>query len=98
MVNELLAAEDFGGRMFKFTVTAQPGSVVALAGSFNDWDPLQAPMADDEGNGLYSCTVTLDAGSYEYKFVVDEEWILDEENPNFASNDFGTLNSVLTVK
>ena len=29
--------------------------------------------------------------------VVDDEWLLDESNPNFYPNDFGTLNSVLLV-
>ena len=97
MVSQVGAAKDAAGWIYEFTLTAGPGHSVALAGSFNDWDPDTAPMKDADGSGCYRCTVSLQAGSYEYKFVVDDEWILGEENPNFAPNDFGTLNSVLSV-
>ena len=40
----------------------------------------------------------LAPGEYEYKFVRDDEWMTDEGNPNFAANDFGTLNSVMKVE
>lgn len=75
-----------------------PGRKVAVAGSFNDWEPELNPMTDAKGDGVYRCTLRLAPGCYEYKFVVDGEWVLDDNNPNFASNDFGTLNSVLNVK
>lgn len=97
MVNRLGAAKDTAGWIYEFTCKAAPGCKVALAGSFNDWDPAAAPMKDPDGSGCYRCSVSLKPGYYEYKFVVDDEWNLDEENPNFAANDFGTLNSVLTV-
>lgn len=80
-----------------FSFPSVPGRRVALAGSFNDWDPDSAPMPYSPKDGRYSCTVMLPAGIAEYKFVVDGEWILDEENPDFAANDFGTLNSVVRV-
>ena len=85
------------GRVCEFSVTAKPGLKVFVAGSFNDWDPEAAPMSEPAGDGHYICRITLAPGSYEYKFVLDDLWILDDENPNFASNDFGTLNSVLVV-
>lgn len=67
------------------------------AGTFNDWTP-DRPLLDKEGNGVYSCRMMLEPGTYEYKFVVDGEWKLDSNNPNFAPNDLGTLNSVLVVE
>ncbi len=85
------------GRSLEFSLNAGRGHTVALAGSFNDWDPALAPMMDSDGCGVYRCRVTVSPGSYEYKFVVDNEWLLDDDNPNFASNDFGTLNSVVVV-
>ena len=39
----------------------------------------------------------MEPGDHQYKFVVDGEWRLDAANPNFVPNDFGTLNSLLTV-
>lgn len=82
----------------RFTYSAAPGHKVSLAGVFNDWDPASAPMKYSASSKNYSCSLDLAAGSYEYKLVIDGLWILDEENPNFVTNDFGTLNSVAIVK
>ena len=89
-----------GGAMRKVELVCNlaPGKKVAVAGSFNDWEPELNPMVDAGGNGSYRCTLSLAPGYYEYKFVVDGDWVLDESNPNFTSNAFGTLNSVLNVK
>ncbi len=81
-----------------FTVEAAPGKTVAVAGSFNDWDPDKKPLEYKAEKGVYSGVVMLEPGSYEYKFVIDGEWQLDENNPNFSHNDFGSLNSVVVIK
>ena len=39
----------------------------------------------------------LPPGAYEYKFVVDGEWLTDPGNPEVRPNAFGTYNSVLLV-
>lgn len=85
-------------RNVELTCKLAPGRNVAVAGSFNDWEPKLNPLTDEKGDGVYRCTLRLAPGCYEYKFVVDGEWVLDDGNPNFTSNDFGTLNSVLNVK
>lgn len=84
-------------RRINFTVEDAPGKQIAIAGTFNEWTP-DRQLIDKEGNGVYSCQMMLEPGTYEYKFVVDGEWRLDANNPNFAPNDFGTLNSVLIVE
>ena len=81
----------------EFFFPGTPGSRVMLAGSFNDWEPELAVMDYDAGRGGYSTVLTLAPGEYEYKFVRDDEWMADDGNPNFAANDFGTLNSVVKV-
>ena len=73
-----------------FTVHAEPGKTVYLAGTFNNWDP--------KGNGVYSVAIKLAPGTYQYKFVIDGTWCADPENRDFVQNDHGTLNSVITVK
>ncbi|MDD3885549.1 MAG: glycogen-binding domain-containing protein [Victivallaceae bacterium] len=78
------------------SLDSQPGHCVKLAGSFNDWDPESSPMPE-KAAGHYAVTLELAPGYYEYKFVIDGEWVLDDGNSNFASNDFGTLNSVLQL-
>jgi 1,4-alpha-glucan branching enzyme len=85
-------------RLVKFSYASAPGHTVALAGVFNDWDSGKVLMVYSKDAGCYCCELPLAPGRYEYKLVVDGEWLLDESNPNFASNDFGTLNSVVTVE
>ncbi len=81
-----------------FTVHAEAGKAVYLAGSFNNWDPAGKKMSEKKGNGVYSVAIKLAPGTYQYKFVIDGTWCADPENRDFVQNDHGTLNSVITVK
>ena len=85
-------------RRVVFSHAAPPGHSVVLAGVFNDWDSLGTVMTYAASSSSYRCELELPPGVYEYKLVIDGEWLLDETNPNFVSNDFGTLNSVVTVE
>ncbi len=85
-------------RRVEFVIDAGVGKHVSVAGSFNDWDPDAKPLVDRKGDGIYRGCLMLPPGEYEYKFVVDGDWRIDEANPCFASNDLGTLNSVLKVE
>lgn len=80
-----------------FSVRAEPGSKVFIAGSFNNWDPSSKAMADKKGDGLYTATLSLAPGSYQYKFVIDGTWCADPECADWIQNDHGTLNSVKHV-
>ena len=52
---------------------------IHLAGSFQDWDPSTFMMSDNDADGVYELTLTLDQDSiYEYKFVNGNEWGGDE--------------------
>lgn len=82
----------------EFVFPGNPGKTVLVAGSFNDWTPEGSVMTYDASAEAYFYAVDLQPGYYEYKFVVDGRWILDEENPSFSANDFGTLNSVITIE
>ena len=95
---ELLSDKSVKGRTVLFSLEAAPGHSASVAGSFNDWDPAVTPMKYDAETGAYRAAVELGRGEYEYKFVLDGEWLLDEANPEFFPNDFGTLNSVLRVE
>lgn len=79
-----------------FTVHADKGKAVYLAGEFNDWNPTAKKMTFKAG--VYSATLKLAAGTYQYKFVIDGTWCADPENTNSIPNDQGTFNSVITVK
>ncbi|MEI6210661.1 MAG: glycogen-binding domain-containing protein [bacterium] len=84
-------------RNVEFRIKAPVGSEVFLAGSFNNWDPKMTPLTH-KGDGIYSTVVSLSTGRYEYKFVIDGKWQLDEECPLWSPNDQGSLNSVAEVE
>ena len=84
-------------RKVTFVLTALPGHVVFVAGSFSDWEPAKHAMEYSGELGGYSCEVMLAPGVYEYKLVIDGEWVTDIDNDNFSANDFGTLNSVINI-
>lgn len=81
-----------------FTVHADKGKSVYVAGEFNNWDPTAKKMAYKAKEEVYSATVKLAPGDYQYKFVIDGTWCADPENVNSVANDQGTFNSVVSVK
>lgn len=81
-----------------FTIHAEKGKAVYLAGEFNKWDPTAKKMAFKAKSGIYTATVKLAPGEYQYKFVVDGTWCADPENADSVKNDQGTFNSVIVVK
>ena len=87
-----------GKKEVKFTVHAEKGKEVFVAGQFNDWNPTADKMAYKCRGGIYEATLKLLPGSYEYKFVIDGVWCADPENAESVANDQGTFNSVITVK
>ena len=45
--------------------------LVGLRGGFNDWSGTEPQLTDDNGDGIYSATVSLDNGSrWDYKFII----------------------------
>ena len=70
---------------------------VLLGGDFNGWATGAAPMKRHE-NGHWETTVALAPGRYEYKFLVDGQWIPDPLARENVRNQHGTLNSVLEVR
>jgi 1,4-alpha-glucan branching enzyme len=68
---------------------------VALAGSFNDWQPDQLVMA--RKGELWTAVVSLPHGKHYYKFVIDGESIVDPDNPDVVQNESGSTVSVRSV-
>ncbi len=69
---------------------------VSVAGSFNNWDVGANPMTVKDG--VWTVTVPLAPGSYQYKFVVDgSQWYADETAQSFADDGYGGKNSVVNV-
>ena len=68
---------------------------VILSGSFNDWNEQSMKMlkVGDE----WKIRLKMSPGIYEYKFIVDGEWITDPANPYSVQNQHYTFNSILVV-
>jgi hypothetical protein len=69
---------------------------VYLAGSFNNWVPNELAM--QKVNNVWTLPLTLPAGNYEYKFVVDGQWMPDPTNQQKTHSNKGPINSFIAVK
>ena len=80
-----------------FSLEASAQAVVQLAGNFNNWVPESLQFTDSHGTQVWHKTISLNPGSYEYKYVVDGRWLLDPHNSRAIHDPYGGLNSVLNV-
>ena len=68
---------------------------VFLAGDFNNWSPTATPM--EEIDGIYEITLHLKQGKYGYKFIVDGQWMADENADELVDDGYGGQNSIIFV-
>jgi cyclomaltodextrinase len=101
----LLYKTEFRQTIFFSYKAWEPVEKVNLFGSFNGWNRQNLPMKDENGDGIYETSVSLEPGLYEYKFYIypangtgDAEEIIDSLNSEVVPNGFGGRNSVLNVK
>ena len=84
-------------RRVTFLLSAPGAKDVSLVGTFNNWDIDKHHMKLN-GEGVWTKTVIISPGTYEYKYYVSGEWWHDPANENVTHNEHGTLNSIITVK
>jgi YD repeat-containing protein len=70
-------------------------NIVAVAGSFNNWNQSQLICARQQTDWL--CRTDLYPGRYTYKFIVDGNWVLDPANQETEEDAAGNINNVLIV-
>ncbi len=68
---------------------------VILAGEFNGWNEHGLKMEKTAAG--WRMNLELPVGRYEYKFIVDGNWMHDPTNPETVRNMHGTLNSVMRL-
>jgi hypothetical protein len=69
---------------------------VAVVGNFNDWDVTRNVLTR-ASDSVWTATVALVPGRYEYQLVVDGKLIADPSAQQSAKSEFGAANSVLIV-
>lgn len=84
------------GKSVTFSMNAPDAKEVMLAGDFNNWDYTTTRLEKGKDK-VWRVEVALKPGRYEYKFVVDGNWMSDPANSNNSWNPFGTENSVLEI-
>ena len=86
-----------GSQCVCLRLTRPDAQQVCIAGSFNDWHPSVTPMIR-LNDGKWAKELALPPGRYEYRFVVDGEWVDDPAATELIRISFGTANAVLEVR
>ena len=92
---KLLSAKT--GKRVRFELSAEPGSKVFVAGTFNGWSPTANVLKDNPDSGHFKAALRVPTGTHEYKFVVDGVWTMDPACADWTANGCGSLNSVRHV-
>jgi 5'-AMP-activated protein kinase regulatory beta subunit len=81
-----------------FAVKAPGAHEVKLAGDFNGWVPDRNVLTLKEDGGVWKKFVFLAPGSYQYKYVIDNEWREDPHNGLSVQDSLGGQSSVVVVE
>lgn len=79
--------------VFKWTAPAFPVKHVYLSGSWDSWKK-KIPLVRSTND--FSTIINLNPGNYEYKFLVDGKWLVDE-SASKAENQMGTQNNTIFI-
>jgi hypothetical protein len=80
-----------------FSFKGPPGETVTVAGSFNGWDPFMYELTEGPA-GLYSLTLPLPPGRYQYVFFHRGERFLDPYNFNRVYSKDGKTASEIVIE
>jgi 1,4-alpha-glucan branching enzyme len=79
----------------EFKYKAPDAKTVEVMGEWNGWKSIPMTKGDD---GVWTAKVTLNSGTYGYKFLVDgKDWVFDPDNPSKKTVD-NIENSSIEIK
>lgn len=81
-----------------FRIHAPEAKTVFVSGSFNSWNIVEY-LLEKQDSGMWETTIGLAPGRYEYKFMVDSQWVWDANNPVKVPvpPPYGGYNSVIDI-
>jgi len=83
---------------FSLRISDSKSHTVAIAGDFNGWSPQANPLEDLDGDGIWTGSLKLEPGRYEYMFVLDgEKWFPDPNALRYVKDGFGNKNAILEI-
>jgi len=83
---------------FSLRIGDNKAHTVAIAGDFNGWNPQANTLEDPEGDDIWTATLNLEPGRYEYMFVLDgEKWFPDPNALRYVKDGFGNKNAILEI-
>ncbi len=92
---ERTVATGHAGNEILFVMPATNAQDVSVVGNFNNWEA--TPLTDDNGDGIWTVSIPLSPGRYEYAFVVDGRWWGQDPLADGYVRSFGEYNSVRYV-
>ena len=82
-----------------FNLSVREAHAVAVVGTFNGWKPRGYEMQFNPEKKIWSLTVRLPEGRYEYAFLVDGQRVVpDPEASLYQDDGFGNENSVMILR
>jgi len=79
-----------------FSFRGPPGEIVTVAGNFNGWDPFMYQLREYP-EGVYSITIPLPPGTYQYVFFHRGQRYVDPYNPRRIYSRDGNAASEIVV-
>ena len=82
----------------KITITyfAPEADSVSVAGDFTKWESSPVRLVKEQ-TGTWKTTLALKPGKYQYRLLVDGQWLNDPQCQELQPNEFGSTNCVLSV-
>ena len=89
--SKLIISPEVKGNQVTFRYQSSAASVV-VAGTMNGWSTTANKMTKGS-DGIYTCTMTLQPGIYQYKFVETSTntWVNDPKNPLTIGKDYNNV-------
>lgn len=82
----------------RFMYTDNTADSVAVAGDFNQWDPISLSPHYVNGETVWTGLVPVPRGEHEYQFLINgSQWVADPLAPVKRSDGFGAKNAVLNI-
>jgi hypothetical protein len=83
---------------FSLRLSNNKTHTVAIAGDFNSWNSGDNLLEDPDGDGIWTGTLKLKPGRYEYMFVLDgKKWVPDPNALRYVKDGFGNKNAILEI-